>query len=249
MAWGRREHENVAVFNRTARWYDAFYAHLDYEVETREITAIIRELNPGAQRLLDVACGTGRHLAELRRHFDCAGADVEPDMVAVARKTVPGVPLEVADMVELDLGRRFDAVTCLFSSIGYTVRADRLDRAVRAMARHLDPGGVLVVEPWITPEAWLGDGSETVDVVDHTTGKLVRVISSRRDGDETTLRMHYVHAAGGEIQTEDETHRLGLFPRQRYLDAFASAGLTARWQDPGLRGRGLVVGQARKEPA
>ena len=49
MAWGRRGHENVTVFDRTARWYDAFYAHLDDEAEAREIIAIIRELNPGAQ--------------------------------------------------------------------------------------------------------------------------------------------------------------------------------------------------------
>lgn len=233
------------MFDRTARWYDAFYAHVDYEAEAEEITAIVRELNPGARSLLDVACGTGRHLARFRRHFDCAGTDVEPGMVAVACETLPLVPLEVADMVELDLGRKFDAVTCLFSSIGYTVQPGRLTGAVRAMAGHLNPGGVLVVEPWITPEAWLGDGSDTVDVVEHGTGKLVRVISSRRDGNETTLRMHYVRASRGAIESEEETHRLGLFSRERYLDAFASAGLTARWHDPGLRGRGLIVGQAR----
>jgi SAM-dependent methyltransferase len=191
-----------------------------------------------------VACGTGRHLASFLRHFECAGTDLEPEMVAIARETLPGVPVERADMVELDLGRSFDAITCLFSSIGYTVLPARLDRAVRAMAGHLNPGGVLVVEPWITPDAWIGSGSDTVDTVEHNGGTLVRVISSRREGDETLLRMHYVRAARGEIETEDEHHRLGLFSQDRYLEAFASAGLSAAWHDPGLRNRGLVVGQA-----
>jgi len=236
--------ENTWVFDRSARWYDAFYAHVDYQAEAQEVTAIIHALKPDAGSLLDVACGTGRHLAWFRLQFECAGTDVEPEMLAIARETLPGVPLEKADMVELDLGRKFDAVTCLFSSIGYTARPERLDRAVRMMAGHLHPGGVLVVEPWITPEAWIGNGTVTVDVVEDSVGKLVRIISSRRERDETLLRMHYVQAAGGEIATEDERHRLGLFSRGRYLDAFTSAGLSATWHDPGLRGRGLLVGQA-----
>lgn len=233
------------MFSRSARWYDAFYANVDYEGEADRVGEIVRQLNPGARSLLDVACGTGRHLVGLSRHFDCAGADIEPDMVAIARETLPGIPFEVADMVTLDLGRRFDAVTCLFSGIGYTVTPDRLDRAVRAMAGHLHPGGVLVVEPWITPAAWLGEGTTTVEIVEQSTAKLVRVIASRRENDETTLAIHYVHAAHGQIESEDERHRLGLFPPERYLEAFAAAGLDARWDDQGLRGRGLVTGVAR----
>lgn len=235
------------MFDRSARWYDAFYANVDHEAEAEQVIAIIRGLNPEARSLLDVACGTGRHLVWFRRHFECAGVDIESEMLAVARETLPGVPLERADMVELDLVRRFDAITCLFSSIGYVMLADRLDRAVRAMAGHLQPGGVLVVEPWITPDAWIGNGTDTVDVVEHSGGKLVRVISSRREGDETILCMHYVRAADGDIESEDERHRLGLFSRGRYLEAFTSAGLTAAWHDPGLRGRGLIVGQVQTE--
>jgi SAM-dependent methyltransferase len=232
------------MFDRSARWYDAFYVDVDYGAEAEQVTSIIRELNPAALSLLDVACGTGRHLARLRRHFSCSGTDIEPAMLAVAHDALPEIPFEVADMVELHLGRRFDAVTCLFSSIGYTLRANRLDLAIRAMADHLNPGGVLVVEPWITPDGWVGDGTDTVDFAEQDDAKLLRVTSSRRDGDETFLRIHYVRASRGSIETEDESHRLGLFSRERYVEAFTSAGLTARWEDPGLRGRGLIVGQA-----
>lgn len=248
MHWLRcsRSRDNAAMFDRSARWYDAFYGTLDYEGEADTLTGIIRGLNPQARSLLDVACGTGRHLAWFQHHFQCVGVDIERHMLAVARRRLPGVPLETADMLNLDLGRRFDAITCLFSSIGYAALPDRLDQAVARMAGHLQPDGVLVIEPWITPPAWVGSGSESVDVVDHDGGKLVRVISSRRQGDQTILRMHYVHAARGSIETEDERHRLGLFSRDQYLAALRTAGLTATWHDPGLRGRGLVVGQAER---
>ncbi len=57
-------------------------------------------------------------------------------------------------MTEFDLATTYDAVTCLFSAIGYVRTVDRMNRAVACMARHVKPGGVLIVEPWITPEDW-----------------------------------------------------------------------------------------------
>src|SRR5262249_60003976 len=55
----------------------------------------------------------------------------------------------VGDLLTLDLGRTFDVVTCLFSSIGYV--AD-MPGAIGRLAAHVAPGGVLVVEPWLSPE-------------------------------------------------------------------------------------------------
>jgi ubiquinone/menaquinone biosynthesis C-methylase UbiE len=104
--------DNWAMFNRSARWYDAFYAKVDYEAEADRVGEIVRQRNPGARTLLDVACGTGRHLVGFSRHFDCAGVDIEPDMVAIARQTLPGIPFEVADMVTLDLGRTTRSPAC-----------------------------------------------------------------------------------------------------------------------------------------
>jgi hypothetical protein len=133
-------------------------------------------------------------------------------------------------MAAFDLGRRFDAVTCLFSSIGYMRTTDRLRAAVAAMAGHLEPGDVLVVEPWILPEAWI-DGYSAVTVVEgDDAGELVRVHTSQRQGELTILRMLYVRTAGGELTTADERHEVGLFRRDEYLAAFTAGG---GWRPPG----------------
>ena len=55
-------------------------------------------------------------------------------------------------MVDFDLGSRFDAVICLFSSIGYVRKPEQLRQAIRTMSKHLRSGGVLAVEPWLTPD-------------------------------------------------------------------------------------------------
>jgi hypothetical protein len=114
------------------------------------------------------------------------------------------------------------------------------------MTKHLHPDGVLIVEPWILPDAWI-EGVSLVDVVEEDGRKLVRVITSRRADAMTILRMHYAVAAHGEITSVDERHELGLFTKEEYLQAFARAGLDATWDPDGLTGRGLLVGARSKD--
>lgn len=136
------------MFNQSAAWYDAFYRAKNYADEADQVATLIRARHPQARTLLDVGCGTGRHLEHLGARFACAGVDLDPGLLTVARRRLPEVPLVQADMTEFDLGRRFDAVTCLFSSIGYVGSIQRLHAAVGCMTKHLHPDGVLIVEPW-----------------------------------------------------------------------------------------------------
>jgi ubiquinone/menaquinone biosynthesis C-methylase UbiE len=101
------------MFSKTAKLYDLFYERKDYAREADRIRDLIRERHPSAAILLDVACGTGVHLAHLRRWFIVEGVDTDERLLNVAKARLPGVPLHVADMRTLDLGRIFDVVTCL----------------------------------------------------------------------------------------------------------------------------------------
>ena len=131
------------MFDRSAHVYDLLYPFKDYGAEARDLVELIGARNPSATSLLDVACGTGRHLELLRASFpDVAGVDLDEGLLAIAQERLPDVPLTRADMRTVDLGRTFDAVTCLFSSVGYLRDADELERAVGRMAAHLAPGGV-----------------------------------------------------------------------------------------------------------
>lgn len=237
------------VYGRlVAETYDALYSTTPYDAVAEAATVLRRArraLRRDVTSLLDVACGTGAHLARWRRSVDdVAGVDVSEAMVATARAALADdVRLEVADFRDFDLGRTFDVVTCLFSSIGYVRDHDELDAAVAAMARHVAPGGILLVEPWITPEDWLGERM-SVDVADGRVGaEVVRVLQTFRDGD--VVRMDWLVARPGRdaLDVVREQHETLLVSRERYLAAFARAGLAADWEEPGLknRERGLVV--------
>jgi SAM-dependent methyltransferase len=229
------------VFSKSARLYDALYSFKDYAAEAERVHAIIQERAPGARTLLDVACGTGKHLAELSRWYEVEGVDIEPAFVEIARQRLPGVTVHEADMLDFDLGRRFDVVTSLFSSIGYARTAERLRDAAVAMARHLEPGGLVVLEPWILPEQWEPGGVHAV-FVDEPDLKIARVNVSPEAGDTVILEMHHLVGMPEGVEHFVERHELGMFPDEQYVDALRAAGLEVERDPEGLMGRGLYLG-------
>jgi SAM-dependent methyltransferase len=133
---------------RSAELYELIFAADDHEAQVAYVNGVIEDRAPLARSLLDVACGTGWHLELFaRRYPHVEGLDLSLAMLNRARERVPRVPLHQADMRVFEIGRTFDAVTCLSSSIVSMPDADALQEAIGTMARHLRPGGVLVLEP------------------------------------------------------------------------------------------------------
>src|SRR6266550_1564062 len=228
------------VFSRSARIYDAIYASIrDYPREAAELDRLIQDQRPDARRLLDVACGTGAHLAHLTG-YEVEGLDLDPEMLAVARERLPGVPFHEGDMVSFELGKRFDAVVCMFSSIGYVKTEERLRSAIASMARHLEPGGVLVVEPWLAPDEWK-DRHVGAVFVDEPELKIARMNVPEREGDVSIVEFEYLVGTHDGIERFSERHELGLFTVEQHLEAFRTAGLEADYDPEGPMGRGLYV--------
>jgi SAM-dependent methyltransferase len=228
------------MFRKSQRFYDAVYSWKDYRTEADRLDRLIRERNPSAKTLLDVACGTGKHLELLRGGYEVEGVDLDPEMLAVARRRLPGVPLHQGDMASFDLGKRFDAVTCLFSSIAYTGTTENLHRAVAAMARHLAPGGVLVVEPFFTPEAWR-EGEVFGLWVDEPDLKIARVNLNARRDQLAIMDFHYLVGTTEGVEQFTELHEAALFTYEEHLQAFREAGLEPEHDPEGLMGRGLFL--------
>lgn len=227
----------------SADFYDEIYAGKDYVGEAARVAALVRERNPAAATLLDVACGTGRHLEHFAESFACEGVDINPALLDIARDRCGDMPFTCADMTSFDLGRTFDAVTCLFSAIGYARTAEGLEAAVGTMARHLASDGVLVVEPFVKPEEWITGRVAAETAADDGRRALVRMVASGRVDDIALLDMRYLSGRDGEVEYSREHLEIGLFTFEQYTAAFDAAGLVEITVDTeGLIGRGLVTG-------
>jgi len=232
------------VFEETARYYDRIYAFKDYAAEASKIRSIVEgELRTGGRRLLDVACGTGLHLEHLKAHFDAEGLDLSPELLEVSRERNPEVTHHLADMRTFELDARFDVVTCLFSSIGYMTTIDDLHRATERMASQLVPGGLLIVEPWLTPDAWRPNTVHGL-FVDEPELKIARVNTSLTEGRVSVFDLHHLIGTTEGTRHVVEHHELGLYTIDEMTEAFAAAGLDVRYDPEGLTGRGLYI--ARK---
>lgn len=139
------------------RWYETFfgidylkrYVHTTTPEEVDTIERLLR-LRKGA-RILDLACGAGRHTIELaRRGYEVTGYDLSKALLAEARRAARRArvrpELVVGDMRELPYAGTFDAVLNLFTSFGYFERPKEDHRVLAGIARALRPRGKFLME-------------------------------------------------------------------------------------------------------
>jgi len=233
------------VYDKSAGIYDLLYTGAgikDYAAEAADLHQIITEACPSARTLLDVACGTGAHLEKLRRWYTVEGTDISPAMLELAAGKLPDVPLHLADMQKLDLGRRFDAVTCLFSSIGYITDPSDLQSTIERLAAHVGPGGVLILDGWVQPHKWSDTYQGPRDIASDDDKMVVRLSVTRRVGRITELDMHHLVRTESGVDYFVENHRLMLTPTEEYVSAVVAAGLKARVVPDFMPSRDRIVG-------
>jgi ubiquinone/menaquinone biosynthesis C-methylase UbiE len=233
------------MFSKSEKYYDDIYATMgkDYVVEANKIDVFIQKYKlTHGNTLLDVACGTGIHAGHLSKDYKVQGIDFNADMLKVARKKHPEIRFSQGAMRSFDLGRQFDIVTCLFSAIGYMKTKAELEKALKSMSRHLLAGGVLLVEPWFTPDQWNVGRVHTI-LVDKPDLKIVRMGHSGKKGKRSILDFQYLIGTSKGIEHISELHEFGLFTHEEYIAAFTKAGLQVIHDPEGVDGRGLYIGQ------
>jgi SAM-dependent methyltransferase len=231
------------MFSESAALYDLIYSTFkDYDAETAQLASLLTRVRPGARTVLDVACGTGEHarlLAE-RHGLSVDGVDLDPVFVRIAQEKNPAGRFVEGDMCSFDLGRQYDAVVCLFSSIGYVRTIDRIAQAIGRFKAHLAPGGVIVVEPWLAPGV-LTDGYFMTTVGERDGVHVERRSRTEVDGRLSRLHFDYDITDSSGSRRASEVHELGLFTVDEMRQAFAINGLEVDYDPKGLIGRGLYV--------
>ena len=237
------------MYRELARYYDLVYEGKDYRKEAAYFSRLARKFGRSAgRRWLDVACGTGRHLEHLRRGWDVRGVDASPEMLREARRRLPGVRFVRADMRSLELGTQFDVVSCLFSAIGHLRTEADLRKAFRGFARHLRPGGVLLLEPFLDPKQVIS-GHLSMGFHGQGTTRVARAARSVRRGDRLRIEYRYliVDPERGIVRVDD-LEECRLVAPARMVELLGEAGLRARVvRSPHYPERGMIVATAPRK--
>lgn len=181
-------------------------------------------LKPG-DRVLDVACGTGAVTKEALRRVGPdgteAGLDLSPEMLAVARRTLPGTDLREGAAESLPFhDQSFDVVTCQFGLMFFEDRA----AALREMSRVLRPEGRLVVAVW--------------DSLDRTPGyAALTEIIERHLGAEAGVPVRAAFVLGDVATVQSMVETAGFTSvRARSVEAPARFPSLAAWVEAEVRG-------------
>lgn len=232
------------MYKDLAKYYDLIYSWKDYIGEVNRIKELIKKYKkPDGNKLLDVGCGTGKHLEYLKDEFSCTGSDINIEMLEIAKENAKDVVFIQADMLNLDLKHKFDIILCLFSSIGYVKTYPNLKKTIINFANHLEKGGIIIIEPWFTKSTyWVGHpGMTTYDGEDI---KIARLNTAKLEDGLSVMEMHYLIVERNEdVKYFVDRHELGLFEIEKFLEIMNEAGFKAEYLKDGLmKDRGLYIG-------
>jgi SAM-dependent methyltransferase len=174
-------------------WYatafDGMSAEMAWTERTgSEIKRALTMLRPeGGERILDLACGTGRHSLELVRHgFSVVGVEISAELVEIAQKDAEEQGLETTflegDLRELDFEDEFDIVLNLNDgAVGYFETDEENHRTFEVISRALKSGGqnlvqvpnVLYARAHLPQRSWI-PSSTMIELVEHRWNKKER---------------------------------------------------------------------------
>lgn len=215
----------------------AYELAFSYRDVPHEVDALLKWHGGGVTSVLEIAAGPGDHALEFAgRALTASTMDLNPAMCARAkeRATERGLALRGvtnADMVEFDLGERFDLVFCLIDSLAHVLELDDLVTHLASVRRHLAPDGAYVMET-LHPADGFGVGEHTeIDWTVERDGVRARVRWGRGDEPMDPLTQVTqavvtidVHAPWGDQRIE-ETMAQRFWTRDEIRAAARLAGL------------------------
>ena len=217
-------------------WYatafDGATAEMAWTERTEaEVNRALTMLRPeGGERILDLACGSGRHSLELvKRGFSVVGSEISPELVAIAREEAAAQGLDATflegDLRELDFEDEFDIVLNLNDgAVGYFETDEENHRTFEVISRALKSGGrnliqvpnVLYARARLPQRSWI-PSENMVELVEHRWNKKDRYM----EGAMIPLRFGEVLEGLKGIE-----FRQRLYTVEELREIYSSVGMT-----------------------
>lgn len=223
------------LYRDLAGWWPLISPVEEYEEEAAWLAGVLGSAPVPVREVLDLGSGGGHIAVHLKDRLALTLVDLSGEMLSVSRVLNPECAHHQGDMRTVRLGRRFDAVL-VHDAVDYMTSEDDLRQVIETAFAHCRPGGVAVFVPDHVAETFRAGGGQGGG--DDASGRQARFRERTWDPDpaDTWVQAEYefiLRGAGGEAEVVRETHRLGMFGRDRWLRLLTNAGFEAEPQAAG----------------
>jgi 2-polyprenyl-3-methyl-5-hydroxy-6-metoxy-1,4-benzoquinol methylase len=204
-----------------AEWFDTSYYHQLYQNRNEEeaslfISNLLQFLNlPKSSKLLDLACGKGRHSVTLNSHgYEVLGVDLSANSIRQASQFQnETLSFATHDMREEIENKTFDGIFNLFTSFGYFDHESENEKVCAAILHMLAPKGKLVID-FMNAEKVI---QNLVEKETKTVGDLTFNLERRYDGKHIFKDIHF-QDNGQNFHFTERVQALKLEDFQRILE-------------------------------
>jgi SAM-dependent methyltransferase len=222
---GRMKNFQEEIYGeKIADIYDTWYATID----PRMIHVLTRYAQGG--KALELGIGTGRVALPLQKcGIELFGIDASPAMVAKLNAKAGGktIPVHMGSFTEIPFEENFDVIYVVFNTIFALITQEEQTRCFQAVADHLKPNGVFVVEAFV-PDLGRFSGGQTVRAVE-LENQSVRLDVSMLDIANQVISSQHVSLTEDGIKLVPVKIRY-IWPAEMDLIArLAGMRLTKRW--------------------
>lgn len=224
-----------SCYRKYASVYDVLYSDKPYKAEAQFIDDCFHRFgNHKINKILELACGTGSHVLELERNgYEIIATDYSEEMIKRAKQKANAVKskidFRIQDMRSINLPKQsFDAIICLFDSIGYITTNEDLNKTFAGISDYLIMNGLFIFEFWHAAAMLKHYDPIRIRYQKTDCGNVLRISETKLDYLNQIATVHYTIYEllnNGTFVSHKETHKSRFFLIQEIAHFLTIHGL------------------------
>jgi SAM-dependent methyltransferase len=228
------------IFGIYSQYYDLLYAEKDYKGEVNYIESLINKFSPGAHKILDLGCGTGKHASLFsEKGFEVVGVDLSESMLERARQKEQGnsaLSFMQGDVREFRTDQKFDVVTALFHVMSYQVTNADIVATLQTAKHHLKEGGIFIFDCWYGPAVLTDRPVVRVKKLEDSSIGVSRIAKPVMRFNDNVVEVHYEISITNKTTAQTtllkETHHMRYLFIPEINELLTKVGLKLEaWQE------------------
>jgi SAM-dependent methyltransferase len=210
------------IFQDYSKFYNLLYSDKDYKKESEYILSKIEEFIPIKYELislLDIGCGTGKHLKYLTPKLNKAvGIDPSKSMIKIAKieNNNESINFKIASAQNLQLNTKFDVIVSLFHVFSYQTNPTDLNLYLSNIYNHLKPNGLFIFDFWFEDAVIFQNPETRVKKIEDSNFKITRISTPKHEKNNKTVDVIFDIFVQNKLKNNKikymcETHKMKYF--------------------------------------